>query len=324
MSEMKVKMKRLIGAYWLEILLGVFTLAITAAAIWYWGWLTKGEYGNGHAMRTLVFAYGAIGAFYALILNVRRLKINEAGVFNDRLGRGVEAIASKKLHIRVAGVRILENLYQTAEPDKQKLIRESLLDFICNQADIYALEMEKETKAESKAETKSRGWRVDIRVAIKILGELVSAENMSLEEKRVELDMRGLDLRYLNLSGAKLQGADFSGADLQWVVFEGAELQRANFSWANLQWAKFRGANLEIIDLTRANLENVRDITHEEFDKIIYEKDRQPKILILPSSGWREKFEIPKHRAYEWVEDENGNRRRRFVESGEWIDLPPA
>jgi len=29
-----------IKTYWLEILLGVFTVAITATAIWQWGWLT--------------------------------------------------------------------------------------------------------------------------------------------------------------------------------------------------------------------------------------------------------------------------------------------
>ena len=314
MSEMKLKLKRLIGAYWLEILLGVFTIAITAVAICQWGWLTKGEYGNGHAIRTLVFAYGAIGAFYALILNVRRLKMNEAGLFSDRLGRGVEALANeKKLHIRAAGVRILENLYKTAEPDNQKLIRNLLLDFICNQTDIY----------DPAKETKPRRWkgRVDIEIAIKILGELVSAENIPLEEKQKELDMMNLDLRNLDLSSAKLEGANFGQAGLQAASFTVAKLQKARFwsaklqgTWfvnAELQKADFASAELEKADLTAADLENVKNLTQTQLDTAIYRKNTPPK---LPAE-----LTIPENRAYKWEKDENGNMYRRIISTGEWI-----
>jgi len=35
-------------------------------------------------------------------------------------------------------------------------------------------------------------------------------------------------------------------------------------------------------------------------------------------------LKIPENRTYEWKKDENGNMRRIFVESGEWIDPPPS
>jgi len=126
-----------IMAYWLEIMLGIIAVVIIPLAAGKWWDCLVGDDGSGYAIRTLVFAYGAIGAFYGLILAARRLRISEAGLFNDRLGRGVEALDSDKPYIRAAGVRILENLHKTAEPADQKLIISLLSDFIRDKADKY-------------------------------------------------------------------------------------------------------------------------------------------------------------------------------------------
>ena len=263
MSKMKIKLKRWTNTAWgwikncakrLEnFIIGcggkqvfVFAIRITLFAISKWDWLTDG-YGFGYAIRILVFIYGALGAFYGLILAARRLKISEAGLFNARFERGIEALASKKLHIRTAGVHILENLHKTAELANKKLIRKLLSDFIQNRAGIY--------DREKKTEPKPRGERVDIEAAIKALGALISKENMSLEERQTELNMQKLDLRYLNLSKAKLQGAYFSDANLQGVIFHYANLQKANFWKANLQEVWFWDAKLQGVFLASAKLQ---------------------------------------------------------------------
>ena len=154
----------------LEIVLGIIALVIIPLAAGQWwdclvGEAENGAAGSGYAIRTLVFIYGALGAFYGVILNARRLKISEAGLFDERFGRGVELLNNDGAYIRVAGVRILEDSHKTAEPADKKLIYKLLIDFIHSRAGIYYSE---------KPEPKPREERVDIEVAIKALGKLVS------------------------------------------------------------------------------------------------------------------------------------------------------
>ncbi|MEK8021401.1 MAG: pentapeptide repeat-containing protein [Candidatus Parabeggiatoa sp.] len=59
----------------------------------------------------------------------------------------------------------------------------------------------------------------------------------------------------IDLSGADLQGANFSHANLQNVNFEGANLKVVNFQNANLKNANLKNANLEGANLTNTNLE---------------------------------------------------------------------
>ena len=57
-------------------------------------------------------------------------------------------------------------------------------------------------------------------------------------------DLRGTNLRWVNL-----RGADLSGADLRW-----ADLRGTNLRWADLRWANLREADLRDADLRGANL----------------------------------------------------------------------
>ncbi len=59
----------------------------------------------------------------------------------------------------------------------------------------------------------------------------------------------------IDLSGANLQGANFSHANLQNVNFEGANLKEVNFQNANLKNANLKHAQLEGANLTNTNLE---------------------------------------------------------------------
>jgi hypothetical protein len=57
-------------------------------------------------------------------------------------------------------------------------------------------------------------------------------------------NLRGADLRYANLWGADLWGANLRGADLRYANLWGADLRGANLRYANLRGANLQGANL--------------------------------------------------------------------------------
>ena len=75
---------------------------------------------------------------------------------------------------------------------------------------------------------------------------------------------KGVNLGYVDLSGANLINANFSGAN-----FSGADLTNANFSGADLTNANFSHADLSGADLCRANLINANlsnaDLTNANF-----------------------------------------------------------
>ncbi len=69
------------------------------------------------------------------------------------------------------------------------------------------------------------------------------------------LDLAGVDLRWMNASGASLVGADLRGARM-----EGADLRSARMEGADLREAQIQGANLMVarmqgVDLTEARME---------------------------------------------------------------------
>ena len=61
-------------------------------------------------------------------------------------------------------------------------------------------------------------------------------------------------LREVNLDGAKLSEGDFTKADLSGASFKGADLRRARFFHAILRQVDLTGARLKGADLTRADL----------------------------------------------------------------------
>ncbi len=68
-------------------------------------------------------------------------------------------------------------------------------------------------------------------------------------------DMRGVNLFNKDLSGADMRNANLQGADLKRTRLEGADMRNANLRNADLSGQYLRETNLEGADLTGANLE---------------------------------------------------------------------
>ncbi|MDA1100387.1 MAG: pentapeptide repeat-containing protein [Proteobacteria bacterium] len=71
-------------------------------------------------------------------------------------------------------------------------------------------------------------------------------------------DLRGVNLEKVNLAKARLKGALLRGANLKQADLQGAGLAWAILRDANLNGADLRGADLTLADLTRAPMENAQ------------------------------------------------------------------
>lgn len=90
----------------------------------------------------------------------------------------------------------------------------------------------------------------------------------------VRLDLRGANLRRIDLVHSTLLKADFSGAFLEWADFRWADLMEANFSNATLSRADFhkadmQGAVLQGASLLHTNLED-SNLRRAEFDNAVF------------------------------------------------------
>ena len=86
--------------------------------------LDEGEQTKGltEFIQTFIFTLGGLGGGYGLILATRRQKVLEEQtkqgqdqLFNDRLGRGAEMLGHESMAVRVAGIKVLEDLALTSD-----------------------------------------------------------------------------------------------------------------------------------------------------------------------------------------------------------------
>lgn len=100
---------------------------------------------SNETIRNVILTLGGVGGFYALIISKRRqdrfeeqIKLTQKQtnyaqrqVFNDQLGRGVEMLANEnQASIRMAGIRILQEMSKIDNQERKELIRNILVDFV--------------------------------------------------------------------------------------------------------------------------------------------------------------------------------------------------
>jgi len=80
--------------------------------------------------------------------------------------------------------------------------------------------------------------------------------------------LRYVNLQGIDLSGANLQNTDLNMAKLQGVDLSGANLVETRLNRANLRFALLAGANLRGALLNNANLQGILDVTHEQLASV--------------------------------------------------------
>ena len=101
-------------------------------------WFFGDEQAAGGATRTIIFALGALGGLYGLIVAARRLDVNERGLFNDRLSRAVEALGHEDSAVKMSGWHLINSLIKESEPgsDDEELLLKILNEYVSVMDDI--------------------------------------------------------------------------------------------------------------------------------------------------------------------------------------------
>ena len=296
---------------------------------------------------------------YGLFIAAQRLELSETAMFNEQLTRSAELLAHEKMSTRRVGVRVLEDLINSApDDDKRQTIGYTLNDFIRARAGVY-----NEKTPEEQKMPEPRQKRADIVLALQVLTEAI----INPDDRYEIIDLTGLDLRDLRLNGidlsytnleevhlegarlmrahlekahlmkANLERANLWGAHLTEAHLERAHLEEAHLEGAHLEGAELWGAHLEGAHLTRANLWGTplagaffygarlwhADISRAGFGDAEGLTQEQLDGAIYeedwPPENLPDGLEMLPDRAYDRIKD-GDDYRRQFVKSGKWVD----
>lgn len=172
-------------------------------------------------------------------------------LLNDRYQRGTEMLGSEVLAVRLGGIYALQELAGERPREYHVQIMRLLCAFIRNPTGILANAEQDETSPDGSSYIST--LREDIQAAVTAIG------NRGTVGREIEqaMDFR-LDLRGADLSGADMQGLNFSRADLRRATLIYADLIEANLSGGFLNQANLYRAVLDGADLSGTHLERAR------------------------------------------------------------------
>ena len=251
---------------------------------------------SDETIRNIILALGGIGGFYALIIAKKRqdrfeeqvrqnhvtLKAQQRQNFNDQLGRAVEMLANQdQTSIRMAGVRILQELGKSSNIKRKQLVKEILVDYIHEKA--------------SLDNPQRHPHRKEIEIAITAISSIKS---------NIYTKFTKLDFNYCSFEDIEFQNFGFVRCEMKKVIFTCVNFINCQFEFidcteSRLNEIYFKNTNLFIIDLTKADLIGVYGLDQKIFDGVIYEKGRPPSFIIDSLS-----LKINKDQQFIWSEYE--------------------
>ena len=236
----------------------------------------------------------------------KQAETSEKNLFNDRLSRGIEAFSKSELTARNAGLRLIGSLIKDSQAGTEyhALLLNTLHGYIRDRTMLPILDKENDIE--------QIVGRTDITLGIELLFDLVPPADRG-QVKLDHLDFRALLFKFqLDLQNVCLRFTNLEGGVLISANLQGAELRDANLQGAKLGGANLQSADLSDADISEASFLIVENLTQEQLNACVYEKDKPPREL--PDG-----LEVPEGRAYRW-EDRDGKMCRRFVHNKEWID----
>jgi hypothetical protein len=193
--------------------------------------------------QTLLAAVGGLAVLAGLAFTARTYYLTRRGQLTDRYTKAIALLASDKLTERLGGIYALEHLMAESDRDHDTVV-EVLAAFIRQHPapsdDPAALSDYLSAKPPA---------RHDVQAALTVLGR------RPRRPERNPPNLRGTDLREMEMIGLHLPGVDFFGADLRGAVLLAATLTGANLSSARLQRAHLSGARMQGAKLQWAQLE---------------------------------------------------------------------
>lgn len=302
-------------------------------------------------LRTAVLTIGALGGGYGLVLATRRQKVLEEQtkqgqkqiqqgqdqLFNDRLGRGAEMLGHESMAVRVAGIKVLEDLALTS--DHKGIIYQIIDKFLHIGAKRKYDDEAENIQAGNKIE---KNERYDVFASAEALIKISSIEEKWAHFQDVDLDnfilpsyhvpyrfffysvisrhlnskiysceMTGFfteaDFDYSEFINSDLRGTTFSGAILTSCHFENTNLSRVTFKYSILKQCKF--VNVDCTDTffdTGEKSYSDIGLNIDQFSYVYFEENKPPKGI---PNDW-----IKLENAYRWIESDS-HYYRQLIDS---------
>lgn len=198
-------------------------------------------------------------------------KVKEQGHITDRLNKAVEGLGAEKtvkqvgkdsttneftqpnLEVRIGAIYALERIAQDSLRDHIQI-----MEILC----AYIRETTQRIDP-AGAFDRSKNVRLDIQIALTVIGRRTDTQLKLELQKGYELDLTKVDIDNANLRGLNFCRANFTGASLQGVNFIGTNLAYTRFLASLFEGAIMENANLESsgfynLGLTRVNLKNAK------------------------------------------------------------------
>lgn len=257
--------------------------------------------------KTAVLTIGAIGGAYALVIATRRQseleKQTQQGqdqLFNDRLSRGVEMLSKEEMPLKVAGIKVLENLAFNSEKS----------EIIINIIDSYlqastVIEWDNEDYPMISVQDIFIQNRYDVFVSAETLIRINKSLGNDTKFKKLNLN----HLRFMNPLYEEIQvtalncmfvNANFFRLDLGSSAFEFSNLTNAKLFLTNVKFCTFY-----VVDISNINFAMAKNL-HERQLLTAYFNQAAPPTNI-PSHVIK-----PEYNAYKWI-IRDGRHYRKLV-----------
>ena len=150
----------------------------------------------------------------------KNAETTEKGLTIERLTRAIDQLAHEKISIRLGGIRSLEQIADTHEEERTKIM------------EILSARIRELAPIDYTQPDKNRLERLDVETALKVLAKIAKPFGEEKAEfcELSRTDLSGLVFFNIDLSYFDLQYANLSETFLMEVNFDGARLDRVNIS----------------------------------------------------------------------------------------------
>jgi hypothetical protein len=176
----------------------------------------------------------------------QQLAVLREGQITERITRAIEQLGSDKTDVRLGGVLALERVVESS-PEEWRLISEVLTAYVQTHAP-WPPRSDGQPPETTNELSPLRTWAPDVQAVMTVLarrGPFPGGQRLNLIS---------VDLRMVDLPGARLPEALFRQSCLQRAILTGADLKKADFARSKLQGADLRDAHLEGARLRRCKL----------------------------------------------------------------------
>lgn len=239
-------------SFWVVVWCLLVLLALGVISFLFWDWLNAGDSRSNTIRNLVLVAAAVIGlplALWRSHVATRQTEIAQSGLLNERYQKGAEMLGSKLLSIRLGGIYALQQLAQNHPREYHIHVMRLFCAFFReniskSQGNEEVSENEKKLFLDNSEEdygifqgqiTKwmpAPGFRKlneDCQAIVDAFYLRTDTQIQVQENEEYLLDLTNLDLKWMDLRGAKFHNVDLTGTDLSGAILWGANFRKAFF-----------------------------------------------------------------------------------------------